>query len=99
ERYLRGALTPEEEQQFEEAYLADSALLDELELTERLRDGLKTVGEARVSPHGAAHSSRPWQSVLASPRYAVAASVLLAFSLLSSAVLLVQNMGLREASE
>ena len=37
ERYLSGALTAEEEQAFEEAYLGDQELLDQVQAAERLR--------------------------------------------------------------
>ena len=41
ERYLQGRLSPEDEQAFEEAYLADPRLLEEVQLAERLRAGFK----------------------------------------------------------
>jgi hypothetical protein len=94
ERYLSRSLTAEEEQEFEEAYLGDPDIMDELEAAERLRDGIKELGAAgrleRVRP-------RPqWQRVLASPRYAAAASLLLAVSLGFSTMLYRENRELRE---
>ena len=44
ERYLKGTLTADEERAFEELYLGDPDLLDEIELVERLGQGLKDVG-------------------------------------------------------
>lgn len=97
ERYLQGKLTADEEQAFEEAYLADPELLDEVELVERLREGLRRHGAA-VPPGPVRAPLRRWPAVLASPRYAAAASVLLLVSLASSAVLLVQNAELRSGA-
>jgi hypothetical protein len=95
ERYLSGALTAEEEQAFEEAYLGDQELLDQVQAAERLRTGIKELGSAgsleRVRP------SAGWHQWLASPRYAAAASVLLAVSLGFSAMLYRENLDLRES--
>src|SRR5262245_13975876 len=94
ERYLKGALTAAEEQEFEEAYLADPQLLEELELAERLRDGLKQSSPAGEAVNRAPPRAR-WREVFASPRYGMAASLVAAAALVSTAVLLVQNQGLR----
>ena len=92
ERYLKGALTAEEEEDFEEAYLGDAELLDQLQAAERLRDGIKGLDSA-----GNLERSRPrWRQTLASPRYAMAATVLLAVSLGFSSVLYNENQVLRE---
>jgi hypothetical protein len=95
ERYLKRSLTPEEEQAFEESYLGDSEIIDELQAAERLRDGVKELDGAgrleRVRP-------RPqWQRLLASPRYAAAATVLLTVSLAFSGALYRENRDLRES--
>jgi len=91
ERYLKGALAADEEQAFEEAYLGDAELLDQLQAAERLRDGIKELDSA-----GGLGRSRPrWQQMLASPRYAMAATVLLAVSLGFSSVLYNENQVLR----
>lgn len=97
ERYLQGTLTAEEEQAFEEAYLADSELLDELVLTEKLREGVRRqAGHREGSPSAPPAARRTaWRSLLGSPRYAAAASVLLGISLLGSGALLVENQRLR----
>jgi len=94
ERYLTGTLTADEEQAFEEAYLGDSELLDQLQAAERLREGLKQADAAgRLKP---ARRGAAWNQWLASPRYAAAASVLLAVSLGFSMVLYRENLDLRE---
>jgi hypothetical protein len=92
ERYLKGALTADEEQAFEEAYLGDSELLDQLQAAERLRDGIKGLDSA-----GDLERPRPrWQQTFGSPRYAMAATVLLAVSLGFSSVMYNENQLLRE---
>jgi len=94
ERYLKGALTADEEQAFEEAYLGNADLLSEIEAAERLRDGMKGLDSA-----GDLARSRPrWQQALASPRYAMAATMLLAVSLGLSSVLYNENQLLRESA-
>jgi len=92
ERYLKGVLTADEEQAFEEAYLGDSELLDQLQAAERLRDGIKGLDSA-----GDLERARPrWQRTFGSPRYAMAATVLLAVSLGFSSVLYNENQVLRD---
>src|SRR5262245_15181334 len=94
ERYLSGALTADEEQAFEEAYLGDPELLNQVETAERLRDGIKKLDAA-----GRLERMRPparWRQWLASPQYAAAASVLLAVSLGFSAMLFRENTILRQ---
>jgi hypothetical protein len=94
ERYLSGVLTPDEEQAFEEAYLGDPEMLDQIEAAQRLRDGIKGLGAAgrleRLRPPA------PWRRMLTSPRYAAAASVLLAVSAVLSGALYLENRGLRQ---
>jgi len=96
ERYLSGALTADEEQAFEEVYLGDAEILDQLQTAERLRDGLKEADAAgrleRLRPPA------PWRQFWTSQRYATAASVLLAVSLGFSTVLYRENSNLREHS-
>jgi len=97
ERYLKGTLSAGEEQAFEEAYLADPALLEELEVAERLRAGLKDLnaGDAaeRAPPPRAS-----WLTLASSPRYGIAASFVAVAALASATVLYVQNQGLRAGS-
>ena len=80
ERYLRDELSSAEAAAFEEAYLGSSELLDDLEVAEKLQQGLRDVA---VLEKSAARSSRPsWiPSVFHSPQYAMAASFLLITSL------------------
>ncbi len=94
ERYLAGALTADEEQAFEEVYLGDPEILDQIEAAERLRDGIKGLGAAGRLER--LRSPAPWRRMLASPRYATAASMLLAVSLTFSTVLYRENRNLRE---
>jgi hypothetical protein len=93
ERYLKGQLSSTEEQEFEEAYLADQELLDELELVERLGDGLKRHGtSAALAPR----RSAPWLRTLASPQLAAAASILFVVSLVFTGALYRENLSLRQ---
>ena len=94
ERYLSGVLTPDEEQAFEEVYLGDPEILDQIEAAQRLRDGIK--GLAAAGRLERLRSPAPWRRMLASPRYATAASMLLAISLTFSTVLYRENRNLRE---
>lgn len=94
ERYLRGALTADEEQAFEEAYLGDPDLLDEVQAAERLREGIKELGSTGRLEQ--LRAPAPWRRWLVSPQYAVAASVLLAVSLGFSAMLYRENGVLRQ---
>jgi hypothetical protein len=92
ERYLSGALTADEEQALEEAYLGDPELVSEIEAAERLRDGIKGLDGAG----DLGRSRSRLRQALASPRYAMAATVLLAVSLGFSSVLYNENQVLRE---
>lgn len=95
ERYLQGKLSAAEEQAFEEAYLADPALLEEVQLAERLREGLKDlpVKDRADRPQSRAR----WLQIAASPRYGIAASLVAAAALLSTGVLFVQSGGFEAA--
>ena len=94
ERYLNGTLSPAEEQAFEEAYLADPQLEQELDLAERLRTAFKDLDAEGSVPRAAPRRAR-WLDVVSSPRYAVAASLVAAVALASTAGLYVQNQALR----
>jgi hypothetical protein len=93
ERYLSGVLTADEEQAFEEAYLGDAEILDQLQTAERMRAGIKDLSAAgrleRLRP------AAPWRQWLRSPQYAAAASLLLAVSLGFSTALYRENRDLR----
>lgn len=96
ERYLQGRLSTEEEARFEEALVASPELLDQLEAAERLQGGLKdlsAVEGVRVAERRQGGVS----TVFASPRYALAASVLLAVSVVFGASMYRQNQALEGA--
>jgi hypothetical protein len=94
ERYLSGTLTADEERAFEEAYLGDQELLDQVQAAERLREGIKEL--ERAGGLERLRTPARWRQWLASPQYAAAASVLLAVSLGFSAMLFRENVDLRE---
>lgn len=100
ERYLRGALSPEEQEAFEACYLADSEVLEELELAERLKQGLESVEEeGGVEPFSGPpgrfhHLVVPVLAALATPQYAAAASVALVVSLVFSGLVYQENQRL-----
>ncbi len=83
DRYLLGGLAEDEKAQFEERLVWDQELIDELDLAECLRDGLrKSVSEDRYSVTKLNPGVAGWLSdVLAVPQYAAAASFLLAVTL------------------
>jgi hypothetical protein len=95
ERYLQGKLTADEEQAFEEAYLGDPQLLEELEVAERLRQGLQDYRDADRAVPASARAG--W--LAAWPPYAVAASIVAAVALVSSGVLYVENRELRSSAD
>src|SRR5688572_12050990 len=91
ERYLQGRLTADEETAFEEAYISDPDLFQELKAADSLRRGLELhdadrTGEQRPSPAARLDTA---------PRYALAASLIAGIALVSSAYLLVENRALR----
>ena len=89
ERYLQGRLTADEETAFEEAYIGDPDLFQELEAADLLRRGLELhEADASVPPSSTARTA-------AAPRYALAASLVAGIALASSAYLFVQNTALR----
>jgi hypothetical protein len=89
DRYLKGQLSAEDVAAFEAHCLWCRESLDELELAERMHEGFKDVDR---TPNERAWSTR-LRSVLSSPRYGAAASVLLAASLLTSGLLYRQLEG------
>lgn len=84
ERYLSGRLTEEELAAFEERCLWDQEVLDELEVIERLREGLQDQGQVKAPATGRGPLAR-W---LLSPQWAAAASVMLVVSLATTGRLL-----------
>lgn len=94
ERYLRGTLSPDEERAFEEAYVGNPELLDEIELVERLQQGVKDLGAAGAIERPTGGGTRPnW---LFSKQWAMAASLLLVVSLAITGGLYRENASLRE---
>jgi hypothetical protein len=92
ERYLQGRMSEPEAAAFEEAYLANPGLVEELELTEKLLRGLEDIhaGERLSAPVRA----RFWSA----PQFALAASTLLAVSLIAGGLLYRENVALRGAT-
>ncbi|HUG99811.1 MAG TPA: hypothetical protein VMQ83_11670 [Gammaproteobacteria bacterium] len=86
ERYLSGSLTDEERAAFEERCLWCSDTLQELNVAERLREGLRDVDMS----HGTAPARGPLTRWLFSPQWAAAASVMLVVSLGTTGWLLTQ---------
>ena len=86
DRYLQGALTESEQAEFEERLTWDQELIDELDIAEHLREGLKqsiatdkySIGESRAGVFGRLSE---WFAV---PQYAAAASFLVAITLTAS---------------
>jgi hypothetical protein len=92
---LLGTLSAAEEQAFEEAYLADAELLDELEVAERLREGVRDLhGAGPVAPQ---QRRSGWLATVASPRFGIAASVVAAAALVSAGALYLQNRVLQSS--
>jgi hypothetical protein len=90
ERYLSGRLTEVELAAFEERCLWDHEVLDELEVAERLREGLLDLGETQAPAAGRGPLAR-W---LLSPQWAAAASVMLVVSLaITGGLLFTQSPG------
>lgn len=96
ERYLQGRLTPAEEEAFEEYYLSHPEIVEELEVTERLQDGIRHLDAARqLVRHN--QPERPWWlRARVSPIFAAAASLLLAVSLVLTGGLYLQNSAFRQ---
>ena len=95
ERYLKGTLTADEERAFEELYLGDPDLLDEIELVERLGQGLKDVG----ATGGIDRSRSSWRTAPLTKQWAAAASLLVVVSLAVSGALYRENLSLREGQQ
>ena len=92
ERYLQGRLTADEQAAFEEAYLGDAELLQELKTADLLRRGLEAHDAAQR------REQRPSAAALrsaAAPRYALAASLVAGIALSFSSYLFVENRELR----
>ena len=95
ERYLQGSLSEEEAAAFEERFLSSPELLDELETSERLQQGMHDV-EALAVATAPARPNNSVAAIIRSPRYAVAASFLLLVSLGISSFVLQQNLRMQD---
>lgn len=93
DRYLNGTLSADEEEAFEESYLSDPVVLEELELAERLKRGMFDASTGSALGHGRRNG---WFGVFLSPQYAAAASLLFVASLVLAGVLYTQNVALRQ---
>lgn len=82
DRYLAEQLGDRERRRFEEHYLGCHACQEQLELTEKLRGGLRDMVDAARPAVPAAAAQLPRASN--APRYAMAASVVLAASLVAA---------------
>jgi hypothetical protein len=87
ERYLSGRLTEEELVAFEERCLWCQETLDDLDVAERLRDGLRGAKAAQT----ATSARGPVARLFLSPQWAAAASVMLVVSLATTGYLLNQD--------
>lgn len=89
DRYLQGTLSSGEVAKFEERLTWDQELIDEIDLAERLRDGLReATGETSYTVVADRASIGDWLSNLFSaPQYAAAASFLLAVTLTTGVLL------------
>jgi len=95
ERYLEDTLSVEEQQAFEEQFLSSGELLDQLEATERLRQGMHDVMAVRKAHLPEKASSRV-AAILRTPHYAIAASILVLFSVGLSGTLMQENARLSD---
>lgn len=86
ERYLQGRLSETEEAEFEQYFLGDAQMVEELELVEKLRQGLQDVATVETLHKKALPETRS-ASFFRTPRYAAAATVLLLVSMTISTIL------------
>jgi hypothetical protein len=89
DRYLQGTLSGGEVAEFEERLTWDQELIDELDLAQRLRDGLReAAGEDSYTVAAERAGIGDWLSNLFSaPQYAAAASFVLAVTLTAGVLL------------
>jgi hypothetical protein len=79
DRYLQDALSEQEKADFEEFFLSDQETLAELELAEKLQQGLRDLDESGDLPP--LEKSGRVGRIFASPQYALAATLMLALSI------------------
>ncbi len=89
DRYLQGTLAEGEKAEFEERLVWDQDLIDELDLAERLRNGLRAsfADNRYTASDGKVRTIGRLSDLLAVPRYAAAASFLLAVTLTAGVLL------------
>jgi hypothetical protein len=89
DRYLQGTLAEGEKAEFEERLIWDHELIDELDLAERLRDGLvESIKEDKyTASYGQAGVVGRLSGLLSVPQYAAAASFVLAVTLTAGVLL------------
>jgi hypothetical protein len=89
DRYLRGTLAEGETVEFEERLVWDQELIDELDLAERLRDGLQEsiTDDKYTASHGNFGIVARLSGLWSVPQFAAAASVLLAVTLTAGVLL------------
>ena len=89
DRYLQGTLAEGEKAEFEERLVWDQDLIDELDLAERLGNGLQEsfADNRYTASDGKARTIGRLSGLLAVPRYAAAASFLLAVTLTAGVLL------------
>jgi hypothetical protein len=79
DRYLRNELSEGDKEEFEIHFLSDSETLAELEMAERLQQGLQGLDASDELREARSHG---WlKGAFLSPQYAAAASILLVFSI------------------
>lgn len=94
EKFLRDELPPEQQQVFEAVCIADPELFTDLQVLERSIEALENLQRSGKLAENAS-TRYSWRTVLASPQYALAASVLLVAALLFSGFLYRENLSLR----
>jgi hypothetical protein len=89
DRYLRGTLSGGEVAEFEERLTWNQELIDELDLADRLRDGLReATGEGSYTAAADRDSIGSWLfNLFSAPQYAAAASFVLAVTLTAGVLL------------
>jgi len=89
DRYLQGTLAEGEKVEFEERLVWDQELIDELDLAERLRDGLRVsiADDKYTASHGNFGIVARLSGLWSIPQYAAAASFLLAVTLTAGVLL------------
>jgi hypothetical protein len=89
DRYLQGSLAEGEEAEFEERLVWDQELIDELDLAERLREGLRAsvADDKYTASHGNRGIVARLSGLWSVPQYAAAASFLLAVTLTAGVLL------------